>query len=169
VDERAVDLSHEASNAKLVQNSLLVNKAETAIFEPLFNGDAAESSAAAMNQALKPIDVVVLGMGDDGHFASLFPANHPVAGLADDLNGFVATDSVGFPHIPRISMTLNYILSASLVVLLVSSETKRDKVKQGLASVDPLNPISYLLNSLHLITIEWPDGEVATVQNGVLQ
>jgi 6-phosphogluconolactonase len=166
VDERAVDESSDASNASLVKTTLCQNRAETATFEPLFVGDNAEQSAEYLNQQNCPLDIAVLGMGDDGHFASLFPSETAVPGLADGQRGFVATSAIGSPSVPRISMTLNQIMSARLVVLLVSSDAKKDKVVDGLAAVNPMNPVSYLLASDHPILVIWPDGEMVTVHNG---
>ncbi|MDC0379926.1 6-phosphogluconolactonase, partial [Litorivicinus sp.] len=89
--------------------------------------------------------------------------------LGDDVDGFVATDAIGSPSVPRISMTLTRILSASLVVLLVSSEAKKEKVLAGLQGPDPMNPVSYLLAANHPIVIEWPDGSTETIQGGGTQ
>jgi len=166
VDERAVDESSDASNAALVKTMLCQNRAETATFEPMFVADDAERSADQLNQQDSPLDIAVLGMGDDGHFASLFPNEIAVPGLADGRLGFVATSAIGSPSVPRISMTLSQILSAQLVVLLVSSDAKKDKVIDGLGSVDSMNPVSYLLASDHPILVVWPDGEMVTLHNG---
>ena len=166
VDERAVDESSDASNAALVKTMLCQNRAETATFEPMFVADDAERSADQLNQQDSPLDIAVLGMGDDGHFASLFPNEIAVPGLADGRLGFVATSAIGSPSVPRISMTLSQILSAQLVVLLVSSDAKKDKVIDGLGSIDSMNPVSYLLASDHPILVVWPDGEMVTLHNG---
>jgi 6-phosphogluconolactonase len=166
VDERAVDESSDASNAALVKSTLCQNSAETATFEPMFIGDDADQAADQLNQQDSPLDIAVLGMGDDGHFASLFPSETAVPGLADGQRGFVATSAVGSPSVPRISMTLGQILSAQLVILLVSSDAKKDKVMQGLDAVDSINPVSYLLASDHPILVVWPDGDWVTIQNG---
>ena len=169
VDERSVNHLNEASNSKLVNETLLVNRAGSAVFEPLFNGLTAGSSVHFLNSQVKPLDIAILGVGEDGHFASLFPAEEPVLGLVNSRAGFVATETSGSPCVPRISMTLSQILSAPLVVLLVSSEAKRERVLVGLKKQDPLNPVSYLLQSDHRVVIEWPNGSVVTAKNGVLQ
>ena len=65
-------------------------------------------------------------------------------------------------------MTLTRILSAELVVLLVSSEEKKDKVMNGLIAMNPMNPVSYLLVSDHPVVVAWPDGEIVTIQRGVI-
>ena len=168
VDERAVDESSDASNARLVKSTLCVNRASDATFEPMLIGDDAASSANQLNQRQCPLDVAILGMGDDGHFASLFPGEIAVPGLEDGQAGFVATSAIGSPAVPRISMTLNHILSAQLVVLLVSSEAKEAKVMAALRSIDAMNPISYLLASDDPIIVEWPDRTLTTIQRGAI-
>ena len=168
VDERAIDESSDASNARLVKSKLCVNLASDATFEPMLIGDDAASSADQLNRRECPLDIVILGMGDDGHFASLFPSEKAVPGLDDGKAGFVATSAIGSPAVPRISMTLNHILSAQLVVLLVSSEAKEAKVMAGLRSIDAMNPISYLLGSDDPIIVEWPDRTLTTIQRGAI-
>ena len=168
VDERAVDESSDASNARLVKSTVCVNRASDATFEPMLIGDDAASSVDQLNQRECPIDIAILGMGDDGHFASLFPNEIAVPGLDDGKSGFVATSAIGSPTVPRISMTLKHILSAQLVVLLVSSEAKEAKVMAGLRSIDAKNPISYLLASDDPIIVEWPDRTLTTIQRGAI-
>jgi 6-phosphogluconolactonase len=168
VDEREVDESSDASNARLVKSKLCVNRASYATFEPMLIGDDAESSADQLNQRECPLDIAILGMGDDGHFASLFPNEIAVPGLDDGQVAFVATSADGEPAVPRISMTLKHILSAQLVVLLVSSEAKEAKVMAGLRSIDAMNPISYLLASDNPIIVEWPDRTLTMIQRGAI-
>lgn len=169
VDERAVPETDDASNALLVKKILCTDRASSARFEPLFIEQDARNSVDTLNQADYSIDIAVLGMGEDGHFASLFPSQFVVPGLGDDVDGYVATDAVGSPSVPRISMTLTRILSAPLVVLLVSSEAKKEKVLAGFQGFDPMNPVSYLLAANHPIVVEWPDGSLETIQGGVTQ
>lgn len=169
VDERVVALDDAASNARCVRETLLRAQAETAPFEPLYNGASAEESITQLNSAPPPVDVVVLGMGEDGHFASLFPADTPSQGLDDDESHYVLTEAVGNPAVPRISMALNRILSAKTLVLLVSSETKRERVLAGMDRLDPHNPVSYLIQRAPCLWIEWPDGLCQCFNQGVLQ
>ncbi|MBO5394190.1 MAG: 6-phosphogluconolactonase, partial [Pseudomonas sp.] len=76
-DERWVPVEHADSNAGLLKKHLLQGPAAKARFVGLYNAAATvEKAALEADQGLAelpPIDVLILGMGDDGHTASLFP------------------------------------------------------------------------------------------------
>jgi len=131
-DERWVPESHAGSNAALVRSELLADRAAVARLLPLFDGSPSAAGAAsavwASLQSLPPpFDVVVLGMGEDGHFASLFPGND---GLASALDPAAAPACVAMraPVEPseRISLNLAALLQTRRLFLFVTGTAKRD-------------------------------------------
>ncbi len=129
-DERWVDAHHADSNEALVRRTLLQHHAAAAHFVPLKNsaltakaGEAeCEKKLAAMP---RPFDVVVLGMGDDGHFASLFPQAPQLSNGLDPANKHlcIAVDPITAPH-ARMSLTLSALLASRRIVMQLVGEGK---------------------------------------------
>ncbi|MDX1654398.1 MAG: 6-phosphogluconolactonase [Candidatus Competibacteraceae bacterium] len=137
-DERWVPGDHPDSNERLVREHLLQGPAAAAHFVGLYNGaDSPWAGAQQVREALesvhRPFDTVVLGMGDDGHTASLFPRAPQLAeGLdPDNDNVCLGVDPVTAPH-PRISLTLAELLRARRIVLHLSGEGKWQVLQQAL-------------------------------------
>ena len=90
-DERWVDMNDDASNTRLVHENLLQNNAAAAKFFHLKQGEQlcdetlADLNLAA-NNTLLPLDVLILGMGEDGHTASLFPCSDQIEQALDSSN-----------------------------------------------------------------------------------
>jgi 6-phosphogluconolactonase len=130
-DERWVNRDSPDSNERLVRERLLIDKAATARFTPLKSQDTAEHGAWTADlrvAALVPFDVLLLGMGEDGHIASLFPGN-PVLeqGLDPAAARLVLHAPAGkpAPAQDRVSLTLAAMASARLILILTSGEAKR--------------------------------------------
>jgi 6-phosphogluconolactonase len=141
VDDRLVNKNHIHSNQKLINDHLLKNKAKLANFIPL------SEKIIKSKIIITPFDVNLLGMGEDGHFASLFPDminDFNLFDLSADPNILIIT-SHGDPFLPRITMNLSLILKSEFIVLLVKGSIKQKIIDQ--AKNDNSLPIHYLLKS----------------------
>ena len=130
VDERWVAPDHVDSNERLVRQTLLTQHGAAAAFVPMKNAAAsATAGQAACEQAIaaipRPFDVVVLGMGSDGHTASLFPQPPRLAkGLDRSIAALtIATVPASAAH-ERMSLTLRGLLDSRRIVLLLSGLAK---------------------------------------------
>jgi 6-phosphogluconolactonase len=140
-DDRLVNKNHIHSNQKLINDHLLKNKAKLANFIPL------SEEIIKSKIIVTPFDVNLLGMGEDGHFASLFPdmiKDFNLFDLSADPNILTIT-SHGDPFLPRITMNLSLILKSEFIVLLVKGSIKQKIIDQ--AKNDNSLPIHYLLKS----------------------
>jgi len=140
-DERWVPVEHADSNAGLLARHLLTGAAAKARFVGLYqqaeNLDAAALKADQALTGLPPIDVLVLGMGDDGHTASLFPASPNLeAGL--DLASTRRCLPLLAPSVPhqRLSMTRSLLASAAFIALSVQGPGKLATLRAALAGND---------------------------------
>lgn len=153
VDERCVPHTHADSNTALVRQHLLQDGAAAATFVTFFDAlDAIDTLAAAANQRLAalhwPLDVAVLGMGEDGHTASLFPA---APGLDTALHttahvAWVRPDAIGHAPHPRLTLTLPTLQAARQLHLSLAGPAKQAVYRQALAQPDAALPVSLLLH-----------------------
>ena len=137
-DERWVDNQHRDSNEKLVRENLLVGAAAQAEFVSLKTADQ------PTDEALSDLDdtfmraprfaALILGMGDDGHTASLFPGARALpAGL--DMNSgrsVLAVEPLAAPHL-RISLTLPRLLDSDEIFIHIVGENKQRVLQQAQA------------------------------------
>lgn len=128
-DERWVDADHKDSNEKLVQENLLINEACVARFVALKNSaTSAQAGETSIDQDLSAIGrftLVILGMGDDGHTASLFPGSEALNIGLDMESGrqCLAVQPLDAPH-ERMSMTLPRLLDSEQIIVHISGENK---------------------------------------------
>lgn len=134
IDDRLVPPDHTDSNQKLIRQTLLQNKAVAAHLISLQEWPADDIP-----------DIAVLGMGVDGHFASLFPA------MIEDDHAFnpgarpavITTPPMGNPLHARITMSLSMILAIPDRVLMVVGDEKETVLRDALNGADL--PVTRLL------------------------
>nr|WP_314227884.1 6-phosphogluconolactonase [uncultured Kingella sp.] len=155
VDERILPTNHADSNTGLVRQYLLQNRAAAAQWLSLVSDDADEgslkNSAAAVEFALQHYtqpDVLVLGMGGDGHTASIFPQAPQFADAvrADYPQPLLHTTPITAPY-ERISMTLAAIEATPYVYLAIAGADKRRVYEAAAQAQSAQYPISYVLHS----------------------
>ena len=129
-DERWVETSNTASNERLIREQLLVGPAADAHFVGLKNPAPTPEAGAdwawrALSRVPHPYDVILLGMGEDGHTASLFPGSLALARAIDAgaPPGCVAVNALTAPH-ARVSLNLAALLDARRIILHIEGEAK---------------------------------------------
>jgi len=149
VDDRWVAETDNASNARLVRETLLTQAASAARFAPLVDVSVSlDARVAALNAdaSYAQQNVAVLGMGEDGHTASLFadaPAHEWTHALRTG-ERYVAVHPGAAPHV-RISLSMSALKRVERLFLLISGERKLDVLKAA-ASAPQENAISKLAN-----------------------
>jgi len=139
VDERWVPADHPRSNEAFIRKAFVA--ADGVNITGLYNGAISPQVgtvdiAGSLDQLRKPFDVVVLGLGEDGHTASWFPH---ADGLDDALNGVnkVTTikaqkSAVTGDEIDRITLTLAAVKDAKIIILLIAGDDKRKAFEKAL-------------------------------------
>lgn len=156
-DERWVPEDHERSNGKLIQERLMVERAHTAQFVPLYrDGMTPDEAAPILSKELAeemPISLLLLGMGEDMHTASLFPGADGLAGmLAPDAPLVVPVTVAG--QEPRISFSGPALGGAMAKHLVIYGAEKRAALERAM-TLDPLEaPVRAVLDKM---TVHWAD------------
>ncbi|SEQ50818.1 6-phosphogluconolactonase [Amphritea atlantica] len=157
VDDRWISPDESDSNDGLLHTHLLQNRATEAHYIPLWQPDSsAEAAVDRCNTRLAaidgPLDIVILGMGNDGHTASLFPCSSELeAALASNAD-CVAVNPTTAPY-ARISLTPARLLNSELRILHICGNDKLETLSRALTSQPESMPIKLFLQ--HPIMIYW--------------
>ena len=157
-DERWVPENHPRSNTALIRKRLLTDRAAAATYVPLYADaetpeEALDELASGIQQEL-PISVLLLGMGADGHTASLFPgADRLDEALAPDAPPLMAMRAPGAPE-PRITLTLPVLKGAMARHIVITGEEKRQAVLEARHRNTEDAPVAALLQGA---TIHWAE------------
>ena len=149
VDERFVPIENLFNNETQIKNNLLKNSAKFAtIFGMVYNYENEILNLKMVNQQYKTfferIDFTILGMGEDGHTASLFPGDKESEELMNTSNiGIFSTKSPSFPC-NRITCSKELIAKSNYIALFINGETKFNVLKN---SIETQVPISYFVKN----------------------
>jgi len=152
VDERWVDQHHALSNSAFLHTHLLdLITGPKPTFVSLYqSAETVEDSCALVLESYRDVaglacgelpefDVVVLGMGGDGHTASYFPDAPNIAALVDAKSDHaLLTCSSPTTQVPRITWSVPCLLNAPFLALHITGETKADVFQQACANANAL-------------------------------
>jgi 6-phosphogluconolactonase len=144
VDERWVDDNHQASNEALIRRSLLINNALKAPFTGMKNSAPSAKQGQAETESAyqklpKPFSVTLLGMGSDGHTASLFPHAEGLEAALDEKNtqltaAIIAKQTeVTGANTERLTLTITGLLHSERLILLITGDEKLAVLRQAMS------------------------------------
>lgn len=150
VDERAVDTDDPESNYGLAERMLLkpLGRKGPRAFRMTFDSPSLWEAAKNYDNVLarelggRPLDLALLGVGEDGHVASLFP-NHDA--LLEDTSRVVAVDEAPKPPKRRLSLTMRYLLQTRNIWIVAVGARKLHVLQTALSKTQRSTPLDLLL------------------------
>jgi len=169
VDERYVPETSPDSNATLLKRTLLTGPAAAARFIPLYSPAVTVDRAAALaSQALaaegRPLDAVLLGMGEDGHICSMFPGSPTLTtlltpSLKPAVYGVPAGRDGAAPPQERLTLNLPWLAGARCVVLALTGAKKRAVFEREAAGDPAVSPIAALIAANAPLEVFWTEAD----------
>jgi 6-phosphogluconolactonase len=145
VDERFIAPDHESSNQRMIEASLLSGHADSEVVglwsDTATLAAAAEIAEQRVRALAATMDLVLLGMGEDGHFASCFPTANRFASAVDPQASDLVLPITPMPPevspaIERLTLTWSYILRSRRIVLAITGARKREVLLQAMRDED---------------------------------
>jgi 6-phosphogluconolactonase len=162
-DERFVPTQSTRSNARLVTLNLLHNKAAKAHFEGLYEpAETVEEAAHYADERMRalafPPDAVILGMGTDGHVASLFPDWDQLGlGLDPAIENHVLPVRAPSAGEPRLTLPLARLVEAPFIALLMEGEEKKSILREIIDATGEKHPpvLEVINNAQSPVKVYW--------------
>ncbi|MDG1332474.1 MAG: 6-phosphogluconolactonase [Crocinitomicaceae bacterium] len=150
VDDRNVDLSSEFSNEQMMRDTFLKDDQQgPEIIGMVGEGSNKKTIEKRYSTFFDRIDYTLLGMGEDGHTASLFPGDTPSeASLRNTEREIIFTTAPSFPN-DRISCSRGLIISSQSIGLMIIGENKLTVLEE---SEEQMLPIGYFTNACQQLT-----------------
>jgi 6-phosphogluconolactonase len=154
-DERFVSPDDAASNERMIRAALApLNQGRARFFSFHGHGDDLDVAARVLSSelaALPPIDILISGMGADGHIASLFPGDDAALAAPDPVQA-VAARPAGLP--PRISLSPARLAASGWAALLVAGPDKAETLASAQA-LPAAFPVGLLLGRPQGLDVYW--------------
>ena len=125
-DERIIDISNDQSNFKHINSILKKNRIINKLEHLNLGSISKKKTKKKVNILKNNLTICTLGLGDDGHYASIFLGSKKYNKLTDIKKPpkFVITERLGKPSIPRITMNLSMILLSKKIFIILNSKKK---------------------------------------------
>lgn len=135
-DERCVEPGDPLSNYRLVRESWLDRIGRLPVVHRIRGELGPEEAAAAYDEEIRGVrlDLAFLGLGPDGHTASLFPGS---PALEERERAAVAAEPGLEPFVPRVTLTIPVLSAAPLVLFLATGSAKAEAVRRAFGSEAP--------------------------------
>ncbi|SLN10791.1 6-phosphogluconolactonase [Ruegeria meonggei] len=157
-DERCVPGDHDRSNERLIRERLLTNRAAVAQYLPLYvAGKAPEDVLPEVESLINPVlplSVLVLGMGEDMHTASLFPGMDGLEAALDSHAPTLAVARTDVQPEARITLSAQVLDGALSKHLIIFGTAKRDALERAMSLPPEDAPIAAVLGGM---TVHWAE------------